>query len=215
MKTYVSEFIGTFLITLAVIGSGEMATQLTDDKGIQLLINCLSTVIALYITIRLFSSLSGAHFNPIVTLGVMFRGEMGGSEALRYIFSQGIGALAGAFLSNLIFELPIAISQTERNGINLLVAEVIASAGLLFIVFARWIASESRAVLIPLWIAAAYFFTSSTAFANPVITFGRIFSDSYAGINPGSALLFVLAQCMGGILGFTVCKRFESDSNVR
>lgn len=199
-----AEFIGTLALVLAVVGSGMMAGSLTEDVALQLLINAAATVAALYILINLLAPLSGAHFNPAVTVVSSLRGERGATEVVTYLFAQVSGAIAGSLLAHLTFDIPFAISTKDRMGISLLLAEVVATFGLVMIVFADWkrYRLRNRASMIALWIGGAYFFTSSTSFANPAVTIGRIFTDSFAGISPASVLPFIGAQIVGALLAW-------------
>lgn len=202
---YIVEAFGAHFLVLAVVGSGIMAQLLTTDVGLQLLINAAATVAMLYILINLIAPLSGAHFNPVVSLVAFLRRERELNEMLGYIAAQIVGAISGSLLAHILFDREvIALSTFDRQGFNLLLAEVIATFGLIIIVFAAWkkFRVRHRATLISLWIGAAYFFTSSTSFANPAVTIGRIFTDSFAGISPESAPLFIVAQIAGGLLAF-------------
>jgi glycerol uptake facilitator-like aquaporin len=202
---WVTESLGTLFLVLAVVGSGIMAQLLTADVGLQLLINAAATVAMLYILINLIAPLSGAHFNPVVSLVAFLRRERELPEMLGYMAAQVVGAISGSLLAHVLFDREvIALSTFDRQGFNLLLAEVIATFGLIIIVFADWkkFRVRHRATLISLWIGAAYFFTSSTSFANPAVTIGRIFTDSFAGISPESAPLFIVVQIAGGLLAF-------------
>lgn len=202
---FLSEAAGTLFLVLAVVGSGIMAQLLSTDVGLQLLINAAATVAMLYILINLIAPLSGAHFNPVVSLVAVLRKERVASEMLGYITAQVVGAISGSLLAHILFDREvIALSTFDRQGFHLLLAEVIATFGLIMIVFADWkkFRVRHRATLISLWIGAAYFFTSSTSFANPAVTIGRIFTDSFAGISPVAVPPFVLAQIIGGALAF-------------
>lgn len=204
MQKYFAEILGTFFITLAVIGSGIMATNLTDDPALQLLVNALATTSTLFVMIQLFQKVSGSHFNPMVSIFALSKKNIG--QMFGYITAQFVGATGGAVAANLMFELPsISIATTTREGNHLFFAEFIASAGLLFIIFLK--AKKVKAIrpaLITLWILGAYFFTSSTSFANPVITFGRMLSDSFAGIAPSSAMMFIAIQIIGSSAGYSL-----------
>jgi glycerol uptake facilitator-like aquaporin len=205
MKKIIAEFFGTALITIAVIGSAIMASIWTKDGAIWLLVNMVSTVAALYIAINLFSEISGAHFNPVVSFVVALSRGISWREFFEYLAAQFIGAIVGATLAQALFNSPIlSLSSIDREGLNIFGAETLASFGLVLIAIASWryIETQQRAILIVLWIASAYFFTSSTSFANPAVSFGRIFTDSLAGISPRSFLLFTLAQVIGGLLAF-------------
>lgn len=201
----ISEFVGTAALLCAVIGSGIMAQQLSDgNNGVALLANTLATVFALYVLIESLGPISGAHFNPLVTLVMWSKGLLapvnGAQVATFFIAAQLCGAVAGAALANAMFELPLLhLSQHLRGGWGQWVAEAVATGGLLFTILR---APEGKAsALVACYIGAAYWFTASTSFANPAAVMGRIFSDTFAGIAPTSALGFVLAQTVGAVLG--------------
>ncbi len=205
MRKLVAEFTGTALITAAVIGSAIMATNWTKDGAIWLLVNMISTVAALYISILLFASISGAHFNPVVTLVNLIQKSISTRDFFAYSLAQLGGAIFGATIAHFLFDYSIlSISKIERNGANIFVSEVVASFGLVLIAVAIWrnFKVRTRASLLSLWIASAYFFTSSTSFANPAVSFGRMLTDSLAGISPASLALFVPAQVLGGVLAY-------------
>jgi len=210
-----SEFLGTATLLATVIGSGAMAVSLSSDIGIQLLINTVATVFILYIIITLLGPISGAHFNPVVTAVDYFTKKMKAKVAFLYIIAQLAGAVVGAILANLMFDLSaINISQHQRSGSNLLLAEVIATAGLILIIHLALKQKEDKKIarLVAAWIGAAYFFTSSTSFANPAAVFGRMFSDTFSGIAPNSAPLFILAEIFGGLLGYLGFKALTAQS---
>jgi len=203
MRKLIAEFVGTSLVTTAVIGSAIMATIWTKDGAIWLLVNMVSTVAALYIAIVLFANISGAHFNPVVSLIVAIQKKLSLKELSGYVAAQLLGALMGAAVAHLMFDRNIfTLSKIERNGSNIFVAEVLASFGLVLIAVASWrkFKVRNRASLIALWIASAYFFTASTSFANPAVSLGRMMTDSLAGISPSSLALFIPAQLLGGFL---------------
>jgi len=203
MRKLIAEFVGTSLVTTAVIGSAIMATIWTKDGAIWLLVNMVSTVAALYIAIVLFANISGAHFNPAVSLIVAIQKKLSLKELSGYVAAQLLGALMGAAVAHLMFDRNLfTISKIERNGSNIFVAEVLASFGLVLIAIASWrkFKVRNRASLIALWIASAYFFTASTSFANPAVSLGRMMTDSLAGISPSSLALFIPAQLLGGFL---------------
>jgi glycerol uptake facilitator-like aquaporin len=182
-----------------------MASIWTKDGAVWLLVNMVSTVAALYIAINLFSEISGAHFNPVVSFLIALSRGISWREFFEYLAAQFIGAIVGATLAQALFNSPILVlSSIDRSGLNIFGAETLASFGLVLIAIASWryFETQQRAILIVLWIASAYFFTSSTSFANPAVSFGRIFTDSLAGISPSSFLLFTLAQVVGGLLAF-------------
>ena len=204
-----AEYLGTATIVATVVGSGIMATNLSTDVGIQLLINTVATVFTLYIAITLLGPISGAHFNPLVSLIAAYKKDLKISESLGYIGSQFAGGLIGVALANLMFELPALTASTHiRSGGHLYLSEVIATAGLIFIIFAALDQKREKKIpnLVACWIGAAYFFTSSTSFANPAITIGRVFSDTFAGIAPSSVLPFIVAQLVGATIGLFVVK---------
>ena len=204
-------------LVFAVVGSGMMAESLTDDVALRLLINSAATVAMLYILINLLAPLSGAHFNPAVTLVSFFRREENLGDVTLYLVSQVIGAISGSLLAHLTFDIPFAISARDRVGLHLLLAEVIATFGLVVIVFADWkrYRLRHRASLIALWIGGAYFFTSSTSFANPAVTIGRIFTDSFAGISPVSAAPFIVAQFAGAALAWLALRGIKNSLKER
>ena len=203
MRKLIAEFTGTAFITAAVIGSAIMATNLTKDGAVWLLVNMVSTVSALYLSIVLFASISGAHFNPVVTLVKAIQNEIAWRRASQYVLVQLLGAIFGAGLAHFFFDYSIlSISEIDRFGSNIFLSELIASFGLVLIVIASWrkFKLRTRASLISLWIASAYFFTSSTSFANPAVSLGRMLTDSLAGLSPSSFGLFFPAQVFGGLL---------------
>lgn len=212
MKRISAEFLGTLLITMAVIGSGIMASFLTKDVLLQLLVNMFSTVAALYVAIVVFMSKSGANFNPLVSILKWMDGKLIGREVLKDVIAQLLGAFSGAILVAAIFERDLVeISGFERHGFGTFVAEIVASAGLLIVALIRIDSSKAhkRAVLVSAWIAGAYFFTSSTSFANPAVTFGRIFTDSFAGISPLSFFAFLAAQVIGALVAFLALRTLD------
>jgi glycerol uptake facilitator-like aquaporin len=200
----VAEFSGTALLVCVVVGSGIMGTNLSNDAGIALLINTISTIFALVLLIFVLAPVSGAHFNPVVSLVELFNKNLKPFEAISYLFSQVTGAIFGSMLANLMFDLEVLqISTKLRNSPGMLVGEIIATAGLITVIGV--LAKRNQGTLIPVavaaWIGSAYFFTSSTSFANPAVTVGRIFSDTFAGIAPDSVLPFLGAQLTGAVLG--------------
>jgi glycerol uptake facilitator-like aquaporin len=204
-----SEFLGTCLLVCIVVGSGIMATNLSQDIGVQLLINTVSTVFGLMVLIQLLMPISGAHFNPVVTLINLIQKNVSISTFVKFSIVQTAGAITGAVLANAMFNLVLFETSTKiRSGSNLYLGEVIATAGLILVI--NLLVSQEKTALIPVmvasWIGSAYFFTSSTSFANPAVTIGRIFSDSFAGIAPGTVLPFIAAQLVGSIVGFGLFK---------
>ena len=205
MRKVLSEFIGTTLLATVVVGSGNMGENLSSDTGIQLLINASATGAALWLLISLFAPISGAHFNPVISGIAYFRKELAIKIAAFFILAQITGAIAGTILANILFEHPaIDISSKSRDGGNLLLSEVLATAGLVFVIYQLSSINKGKKVAagVATWIFAAYFFTSSTSFANPAIAIGRTFSDSFAGIAPHSAATFIPFQIIGAALGY-------------
>ncbi len=203
-----AEFIGTTFLLMAIVGTGFMAENLTDVVAIQLIMNAMSAALMLFVIISLFAEISGAHFNPLVTLYQLYRGEISASIAASYVIAQALGALLGTVLANLMFAAPaVEISQTNRSSLGLFLAEIVATFGLLLVIGLK--PNQSR-FLVPAWIASAYFFTSSTSFANPAVTFGRVFTDSFAGIAPGSVLGFLGAQVIALMFVALILPRMNS-----
>ena len=204
-RSAVVELVGSAALAAIVIGSGIAAANLSDDVGIQLLINAIATAFGLFVLVTVLAPLSGAHLNPVVSLADAAFGLRPWRHVLVYVPAQVVGCTLGAVLANLMFGLPaVSISTTERATPAHLLAEVVATAGLVFAIFA--LVRLDRAALVPAvvaaYIGAAYFFASSTSFANPAITFGRMFSDTFAGIAPSSAPWFIAAQLVGGAVGY-------------
>ena len=199
------EFFGTATLLIGVVGSSFMATNLTADKGLALLINAAVTAATLGIIIKVGASVSGAHYNPAVTFANVLLRKNSLALALQYLLAQVVGAICGVILANAMFSSKLVANSTiERSGTGLILAEVIATVGLVYLALTS--NEKSAWKLIPLWIFAAYFFTSSTSFANPAVTLSRVFTESGAGINSGSVLWFVLAQMVGALLATTLVK---------
>lgn len=217
LRRTIAELAGTATLLLVVIGSGVMATNLSKDVGVQLTINSAATGLILYILITLLGPISGAHFNPVVTAIQLYRKNITASLAAAYLAAQLVGAVIGVALANFIFSLPIIeISQKDRTGAELFVSEILATTGLVFIIFTA-IAQKSEAkipVLVGAYISAAYFFTSSTSFANPAVTIARTLSDTFAGIAPSSVAPFIAAQILGAVLGLGLSKFINSPNKI-
>jgi glycerol uptake facilitator-like aquaporin len=205
----VAELLGTSLLVMVVVGSGIMAQQLSpNDVGLQLLQNSTATVLGLTVLILVFGPVSGAHFNPVVSLvdwilGRRSRTGLALPELGAYVLAQTLGAISGSVVANAMFEVGTSISGKDRASGGHLLGEVVATAGLILLIFA--LAATKRGVLaapaVGAYIGAAYWFTSSTSFANPAVTVGRIFSDTFAGIAPASVPAFVIAQLIGAAAG--------------
>jgi arsenate reductase len=213
-RRLVAEFLGSALLTAVVIGSGIAAANLTDDTGLRLLENAAATAAGLFTIILMFGPVSGGHFNPVVSLvdaafaGITWR------DTAAYLPVQVAGCIGGAVLANAMFGVSaISVSSTHRASAPHLLAEVVATAGLVVLIFA--LARSGRATAAPAavgaYIGAAYWFTSSTSFANPAISVGRIFSDTFAGIAPASVPGFVAAQLIGGALAFGLVRVLYPD----
>lgn len=197
-----AESVGTALLLLAVVGSGIMAQRTCSNDGLALLANALATAGALFALITVFAPISGAHFNPAVSLLAAWRGELLRVEAVAYCIVQCAGALCGAMLAHALFEMPLLQSGgAARTGFHLLLSEGVATFGLLLVIVgcsAR--ASERTPLAVALWIMGAYWFTSSTSFANPAVTLARACSNTFAGIQPADAPAFICAQLLATLV---------------
>ena len=222
LRRLVAELLGTGLLVTVVVGSGIAAESLSpSDVGLQLLENSLATVLGLAVLILVFGPVSGAHFNPVVSVVDWLLGRRRGTglsarEVVAYGFAQVIGGILGAVLANVMFDLPAAqIATTDRVSVGHGIGEVVATAGLVLLIFA--LARTGRAALsaaaVGAYIGAAYWFTSSTSFANPAVTVGRMFSDTFAGIAPGSVPLFVAAQLVGAGVGLALVQLLFPDAS--
>ena len=209
LRKWLAEYIGTATLVCVVVGSGIMGTNLSKDSAVALLLNTFSTIFALALLILIIAPISGAHFNPAVSLVQVIRREMNAVEFLSFVSAQIVGAITGAIVANVMFDLQaIQISTNERVSTGTLIGEVIATAGLIVVIFV--LVARAQEKLIPVavaaWIGSAYLFTSSTSFANPAVTIGRVFSDTFAGINPASVIPFIIAQLIGAMLGIALVK---------
>ncbi len=202
-RRLLAEFLGAAFLAALVIGSGIAAQRLSpDDVGLQLLENAAATAAGLFAIILMFGPVSGAHFNPVVTLVDAHFGGITWRDAMAYVPAQVAGCITGAIAANGMFALAaVSISETHRATGAHLLAEAIATLGLLLVIFslARSGRSASAPAAVGAYIGAAYFFTSSTSFANPAISVGRMFSDTFAGIAPASVPSYVVAQLVGGV----------------
>jgi glycerol uptake facilitator-like aquaporin len=205
-RRLVAEALGAGLLVIAVVGSGIMASRLSpDDVGLQLLENAAATAAALIGLILVFGAVSGAHFNPVVTLLDRAFGGISTRDAGLYIAAQVVGACIGAMLANLMFELPaIELSTEARSSGALWLSEIIATVGLLLVIHGcvRTGRANVVAFAVGIWIGGAYWFTSSTSFANPAVTIGRTLTDTFTGIEPSSAPMFILMQLVGAAVAF-------------
>ena len=199
-RRLLAEMLGTALLLCIVVGSGVMAQRLANgNAGIALLANTLATVAGLYVLIELLAPVSGAHFNPVVTLTLAWRGELPWALAPMYVAAQLLGAVVGTWLAHAMFDLAILqVSTHLRSGAGQWLAEIVATFGLVLVVLR---APPTRAAgLVAAWIGAAYWFTASTSFANPAAALGRMVSDTFAGIAPSCVPAFVLAELAGAAL---------------
>ena len=210
----VAECVGTLLLVTAVVGSGIAAERLTADPGVRLLVNAFATAGALVAVILAVGPVSGAHLNPAVSVADAALGGLRRGALAAYVPAQVLGACGGAVLANVMFGEPaVALSRHARGGGGALLAEAVATAGLLLVVFG--VVRSGRAVVAPFavaaYIAGAYFFTSSTSFANPAVTVGRVLSDTFAGIAPASVPAFVGAQAVGTVVALGLVRYLYPD----
>jgi len=209
-RALAGEFLGSALLTSVVVGSGIAAQTLSPtDAGLRLFENAFATALGLAVLILIFQTVSGAHFNPVVSIVDALLHRKSTAITAAYIPAQILGCVGGAILANLMFAAPaVAWSTTDRATWPHLLAEVVATAGLVLVIFAlvRTGRGHLAAPAVGAYIGAAYFFTSSTSFANPAITIGRAFSDTFAGIAPASVLPFIAAQLIGAALGWALVR---------
>ena len=198
-----AEFLGTMFLLATVIGSGIMAERLADGNlAVALLGNTIPTGAILYVLITIFGPVSGAHFNPAVTIAFLLRRDIPFTRAVHFMFVQVAGAICGAFLAHFMFDMPILqLSENLRSGPSQWGSEFVATFGLLMVIFGglRW-RPDTVPMLVGLYITAAYWFTSSTSFANPAVTFARSLTDSFSGILPAHATGFILAQLAAAVV---------------
>ncbi len=201
-----AEALGSAFLLVAIVGSGIMAARMSpDDGGLRLLENAAATAGALVGLISMFAAVSGAHFNPVVTLVDRLLGRITTKDAALYVLAQTIGACTGTLMANAMFERPLfELSTTTRSSGALWLSEVVATVGLLLVIYGCVRTGRERAVpfAVGLWIGSAYWFTSSTSFANPAVTVARTLSDSFTGIDPASAPMFVLMQVLGAAIAY-------------
>jgi glycerol uptake facilitator-like aquaporin len=215
-QKFFAEFFGTLTLVLTVVGSGIMGSRLTNDVGVALLINTISTIFALALIVLVLGPISGAHLNPAVTLVMLGRRAISAGESFAFILGQVTGAIMGSVIANLMFDLPaIQIATQSRVTAGTLIGEVLATAGLLIVilVLVKRGLNATIGFAVAAWIGSAYFFTSSTSFANPAVTIGRVFSDTFAGIHPASVWPFIGAQLLGAGLGWLAANAIERADN--
>lgn len=212
-----AEFFGTMILVATVVGSGIMGTELSGNLAVTLLINAIATVAVLGVLIWAFGSISGAHFNPIVSGVMVLQKEMKIGESVVYMFAQTAGACTGAILSNLMFNLPaVVICAKIRTGNNIWLGEIVATAGLMWIIGAlgRTGRGDLGPVLVPAWVCGGIFFTSSTSFANPAVTVGRSLTNTFSCIAPASVPMFIAAQAIGAAIGVLLTVFFYSRDEI-
>ena len=212
LRKYLAELVGTAALLCAVIGSGIMAENLSSgNNGVALIANTLAMVLALYVLIEAFAPLSGAHFNPAVSMVMAYRKELPRELLVGYIAAQLLGAAIGAWLAHAMFDLEILQWSTKvRSGYSQYLAEAVATAGLIFVILRS---GGKASTMVASYIGAAYWFTASTSFANPAAVFGRMMSNTFAGIHPGNALHFVTAEVIGAFLGLALYHSLGSGSD--
>lgn len=212
-RQYLAELIGTAALLCAVIGSGIMAENLAaGNTAVALIANTLATVFALYVLIETLGPLSGAHFNPAVSLVMAYRKDLPRERLIGYVIAQLMGAALGAWLAHAMFEMDIfQWSDKARTGEGQWLAEAVATAGLLFVILRSPAGKASS--MVASYIGAAYWFTASTSFANPAAVFGRMMSDSFAGISPMDAPAFIAAELVGACVGLVIHTVLSSDQN--
>ena len=215
MQRLLAEGLGTAVRLIGVVGAGIMGAALADGNvAIALLANAIATGCILYVIITTLGPISGAHFNPAVTLAFLLRGEIGVADAVPYVVVQIIGGILGVWAAHIMFDLSILqASTTDRTGVAQWFSEILATVGLLFVIFGG-LKSRPEAVptLVALYITGAYWFTSSTSFANPAVTIARGFSDTFAGINPAHIPMFIVMQIVGvGVAALVLPRLFPKD----
>jgi len=214
LRTFLAELVGTAILAMAVVGSGIMATNLTRDIGLQLFIVAFATFLILAVLIQMLGPISGAHFNPAVTVVALINKSISAVTAINYILTQVVGGLVGVIIANVMFKLPAIGSSTHaKTSSNLLLSEVVATAGLILVI--QLVSKQSEGRYVPLavagWVGSAYFFTSSTTFANPAVTFVRPFSVTFTGIELSSVPGFVIAELIGALIGLGIAKGLSSE----
>ena len=210
-RAVMMEFLGTAILAVGIVGSGHMLTSLGAANGLELFVNAIATAIALAMAIRIGMKISGSHFNPAVSLVMLLLKKIEFKIFLLYVVAQTLGAIIGTILANFMFNQQVlAQSEISRNGSNQFLSEIFATMVLLWIILRFPRRDDLVAIYVPLWIFGAILFTSSTSFANPAITVGRVFTSSIVGIAPVSVLLFIIAQLLGGLLGLLVAKQITN-----
>ena len=211
IQKLLSEYLGTLLLVFSVVGSGIMAENLSPtNEGVVLLANAIATGAMLYVIISIFSPISGAHFNPIVSLYFRFKSKITSIEMSLFIILQIIGGISGVIIANYIFnDLFIEFSDKQRTGLNIHISEIIASVGLLLTIVLSLRAKRDPAIAVALYITGAYWFTSSTSFANPAVTISRSLTNTFTGIDPAHILGFIVSQIIGLIIAYLILRLFN------
>ena len=215
MRNYVSEFLGTFILLLSIVGSGIAGQQYTDDQMVILFSHAVVIGFTLIFLIRIFANYSGAHFNPIVSLLFFFKGELAFKDLVIYTVIQCVAAILGTMFDNFLFGLSvIEISSNIRSGHNIYISEIFSTFGLLMVILlSRADGKNIVAFNVGIYICAALIFTSSTSFANPAVTIARMLTESFTGIHPSTVLFFIGSQILGLGIAYTVYTRvFEKKS---
>ena len=208
-KIFLGEFIGSSFLVMVIVGSGIMAENLTNDNALRLTANTLATGAGLFVLITAFANISGAHFNPFVSLAMFLRKKITGKLLIIYIPAQILGCLLGVMLANVFFEHNILeLSTKNRDGFHIFLSEIIATFGLIFIIFATLKDGKiTIAASVATYIMAGYWFTSSTSFANPAVAIARTFTDSFTGINYINTPKYILAEFLGALIAVFLIKK--------
>ena len=213
-KIFISEFIGSCFLVMIIVGSGIMAENLTNDNALRLTANTLATGAGLFVLITAFADISDAHFNPFVSLAMYLTKKIKGKLLITYIPAQIFGCLLGVMLANVFFEHSIIeLSTKSRDGFHIFLAEIVATFGLIFIIFATLKDGKTTvAACVATYITAGYWFTSSTSFANPAVTLSRAFTDTFTGINYEFILPFIIFQLFGALSAMFMMKLIQRDN---
>ncbi len=208
-RIFIGEFIGSAFLVMIVVGSGIMAQNLTRDFAVMLLANTIATGAGLFVLINSIANISGAHFNPVVTMTMYFIKKIKKDLIFTYISAQILGCLLGVMLANFMFDLPfIELSSKARPGFNIFIAEVIATFGLIFIIFGSLKnGTVAVAASVATYITAGYWFTSSTSFANPAVALARTFTDTFTGINYLNTPTYIVAEIIGALLALFIIQK--------
>jgi len=208
-RIFIGEFIGSAFLVMIIVGSGIMAQNLTRDFAVMLLANTIATGAGLFVLINSIANISGAHFNPVVTMTMYFTKKIKKDLIFTYISAQILGCLSGVMLANFMFDLPfIELSSKARPGFNIFIAEVIATFGLIFIIFGSLKnGTVAVAASVATYITAGYWFTSSTSFANPAVALARTFTDTFTGINYLNTPTYIVAEIIGALLALFIIQK--------